>query len=133
MMPPSTIPNSVPARWAEFRGPLAERYPYLAPFFHEAHSYPKLRALFPFLSIGRLCLSRCTRYPYFVDFMVCAAPDGQFSIQRTVGRGGWAESVEIAFGDAPTAARLLDGFIPADYGPAIEGTGDDIRPNNVTA
>ena len=122
-----TVPTSVSERRTEYRSHLAATHPNLFSFFQHAESYPKLTALFPFLSVGRLCFSRCTRYPYFVDFIVCATPDGQFSIQRTDGRGGWAESVEVVRANAETAARLLDDFIPSDYGQAVEGTADDIK------
>ena len=122
----SSIP-AVTTRWTEYRDELAARYPALLPFFEQAARFPKIAVLFPFLSMGRLCFSRCTRYPFFVDFIVCVTSEGEFLVERTDGRGGWVEGREIGRGDAAVATRLLVDSIPADYGAAIEGTGDDIR------
>lgn len=126
-MPTSSPIPQVAARWEEYRDELSARYLALPPFFEQAARFAKIAVLFPFLSMGRLCFSSCTRYPFFVDFIVCATSSGEFRVERTDGRGGWVESREIGCCDAPTAVELLADSIPDNYGAAIEGTGDEIR------
>ena len=117
---------AVAGRWTEYRAKFSVEYPDLLLFLEEAANYPKITSLFPFLSMHRLCFSRCTRYPFFVNFIVCSKRDGKFSVEQTDGRGGWVDSTPVGLGDAKEAAKLLNELIPSDYGLAIEGTSDDL-------
>lgn len=117
-------PPSVSERWVGIRAELASRYPALIPFYNAASRHAKIMALFPFLSMGRLCFSRCTRFPYFVDFLVCATRDGYFSLEQSNGTGDWVYTSNHGEGDANAVAEYLDATIPDDYGAAIEGSAD---------
>ena len=98
----------------------------MLPLLDAAAAQARVALLYPFRAVQQLCLSRCSRFPFFVDFFAVYST-GEFSIQRTPGPGGWVEGHEVARGDAPTAARRLAELLPAAYGPAYDCTADDLR------
>jgi hypothetical protein len=80
---------------------------------------PKLRQLFPYLSMKRLAFSRVTGYPYTRD---CPTA-------RPIGSGFYEvlspTAQVLGTGDAESAAELLVAHLPPDIGPATAGTADD--------
>ena len=119
-------PADVTRQWAAVRGDLASELSPLLPFLDAAAREPRVSSLFPFRAMHQLCFSRCSGFPYFVDFFAVHAA-GAFSIRRTPGPGGWVEGREVAHGDAATAAQRLSELLPMGYGPAYDCTGDDLR------
>ena len=61
----------------------------------QASAIPTLRSLFPFLSMGRLCLSQCTEYPFYVPLWFTPLGDGLFAVMRPADPRGWVDGVEI--------------------------------------
>jgi hypothetical protein len=90
--------------------------------------FAQLEALFPFLSIGRLCFSRCTTFPYYVDFLI-AFWRGRYSAEATLERGGWVHTRVIGNGSALEALRIVASQIPPGYGPARMGNASVISPD----
>jgi len=114
-------------KWQDLSTELRNYYPTLYSFYCEARCYPKITELYPFLSVSRLCLSRCTQYPYFVDFIIASTTEGDIILRKTDGRGGWVESTEVGKHRPEHGAEVLNKLIPDSYGEAIEGTADEIR------
>lgn len=71
----------------------------LRPIVAAAAANSELRALFPFTSVGRLCFSRCSEYPYTVDCPCIAHRRGRCWVQAT-----WAVTDE----DTPVIAETTD-------------------------
>ncbi|MGW1996056.1 DUF6193 family natural product biosynthesis protein [Embleya sp. NPDC001921] len=89
-----------------------------------ARAEPRLRRLYPFTSHATLCLSSCTRYPYTIAVPpVEPLHDGRFRVRVPRSRDviGVTDTAEEAI------ALVLD-HLPADVGPAVAGTADDLGP-----
>lgn len=79
----------------------------------------KLGVLFPYISIGTLCLSRCTGYP-FTNGAPSFLALGQQRF-RVTGLNG----ERLGEGSAEVVVELAAAAIPDDWGPARKGTADD--------
>ena len=93
-----------------------------------ASQIPMLRQLLPYTSLGRLCFSRCTGYPFSYD-CPCAAfvkNDKRFAVLKAHGYRGGFNSEPLGFGNAQEAAQMLADALPSNCGPAILGTADDL-------
>jgi len=79
--------------------------------------------LFPYKSLSKLCLSRCTGYPYTSDTPFVnpsRKKKGVFEV--------WSnEHEKIGEGSALEALDIIKGCLPANIQPAISGTGDDLK------
>lgn len=110
---------------------LVERdHPHLLELIGVASSLPKVRSLFPFVSIGRLCLSRCTSFPYHVDFLV-SMRDTKFHAEITLEPARWVHTKEVGEGSASVVGDMIESLIPSDYGGARLGDADlprDVAP-----
>ncbi|MFD0423360.1 DUF6193 family natural product biosynthesis protein [Streptomyces parvus] len=121
----ASTPSTVTEEW---KSVLSESPGVIDPnLSRAAHADPKLRSLFPLISHGSLQFSRCTRYPWSRDVpSLFRRRDGRFSVIRMWETG---ESGLREVGVADTAAEavaLLSASLPEDWGPAIEGTADDL-------
>lgn len=112
-------PDRVRARWVWIRE-RSEDYPHLLDLVDAVGQFPQLEVLFPFLSVGRLCFSRCTEYPYYVDFLI-AFSEGRYVAEATLARGGWVYTRTIGSGSALEMLALVDSAIPPGYGAARTG------------
>ncbi|RCS44744.1 hypothetical protein DTL42_17655 [Bremerella cremea] len=93
--------------------------PELRELFRLAAAVPKLRQLFPFTSLHRLCFSRCTGYPYVCDLpYLCPCEDGTYEARD-------AKNRLLYKGTAAEAVQAATAILPADCGPARPGTADD--------
>jgi hypothetical protein len=92
------------------------------PLVQAAHTQPQLRMLFPFTSHQDLHFSRCTGYPYSRDLpFIQHLPGGRYLV------AGPTRSTVIGEADDPAAAiALLVAALPAECGPAVVGTVDDL-------
>src|SRR5262245_11631287 len=97
-------PDDVRQQWATGRNDLAAESSPLLAFLDAAAGQSRVSTLFPFRAMHQLCFSRCSRFPFFVDFFAVHSA-GTFRVHRTPGPGGWVEGREVAHGDAPTAAH----------------------------
>ncbi|WP_306339418.1 DUF6193 family natural product biosynthesis protein [Streptomyces sp. AS13] len=119
------IPGSVTKEWQSV---LSESSGVIDPnLSRAAHADPKLRSLFPLISHGSLQFSRCTRYPWSRDVpSLFRRRDGRFSVIR-LWETGESGLREVGVADtASEAVALLSANLPDDWGPAIEGTADDL-------
>ena len=121
-------PEVLRARWARLRQSVAERFPFLIAVIDAAGSFPEVSSLCPFVSLDRICLSRCTEYPYDVDFLF-SFRDAVYFAEATLGHGGWVETKRIGAGSAKDVVALVASLIPPDYGPARRGTADGLPPS----
>jgi hypothetical protein len=113
----------VRARWNEMPALVERDYPHLLELIGVANSLPKVRTLFPFVSIGRLCLSRCTSFPYYVDFLV-SMRGTNFRAEVTLEPGGWVHTKQVGEGSASLVGDMIESLIPSDYGGARLGDAD---------
>jgi hypothetical protein len=90
----------------------------LGPYAALARAHPAVGRLRPFLSVHRLCLSRCTGYPYSKVGPIVVASRGGFEV--------WDGDVFAGWGDATEALRLVAARLAADCGPAVHGNSDDL-------
>ncbi|MGW7095763.1 DUF6193 family natural product biosynthesis protein [Streptomyces sp. NPDC054874] len=121
----ASVPGSVTREWQSV---LSESSSVIDPnFSRAAYAHPKLRSLFPLISHGSLQFSRCTRYPWSRDVpSLFRRRDGRFSVIR-LWETGESGLREVGVADtAPEAVTLLSAILPEDWGPAIEGTADDL-------
>ncbi|MEU8787378.1 DUF6193 family natural product biosynthesis protein [Streptomyces sp. NPDC048637] len=92
-----------------------------------AYAQPRLRQFLPSVSHGSLQFSRCTESPWTRDipalfpsggggYVVIRMDEPNDSERHQV---GWVETLE-------EAAALIVAEIPAEWGPAIHGTADDV-------
>ncbi|MFE3375389.1 DUF6193 family natural product biosynthesis protein [Streptomyces anulatus] len=119
------IPGPVTREWQSV---LSESSSVIDPnLSRAAHAHPRLRSLFPLISHGSLQFSRCTRYPWSRDVpSLFSRRDGSFSIIR-LWETGESGLREVGVADtASEAVALLSATLPEDWGPAIEGTADDL-------
>jgi hypothetical protein len=112
----------VEERWRDYLAGIGERFPELVAFVQAASRRRELRQLFPFTSLNRFCFSRCTGYPFSGDTpYVWPQRDGQYDVLSPDGQ-------VLGRGDAEAAARLVVENLPANCGPAVPGTADDLPP-----
>ncbi|WP_051859891.1 DUF6193 family natural product biosynthesis protein [Streptomyces anulatus] len=120
-----SIPGSVTREWQSV---LSEPSSVIDPTLSRAaYANPKLRSLFPLISHGSLQFSRCTRYPWSRDVpSLFRRRDGRFSVIR-MWETGESGLREVGVADtASQAVALLSATLPEDWGPAIDGTADDV-------
>ncbi|MEU3302476.1 MULTISPECIES: DUF6193 family natural product biosynthesis protein [unclassified Streptomyces] len=119
------VPESVTKEWLSV---LSEPSSVIDPSLtRAAYENPQLRSFFPLISHGSLQFSRCTRYPWSRDVpALFRRRAGGFSVLRLweTGESGRRE-VGVA-GTAAEAVDLLVATLPEAWGPAIEGTSDDL-------
>ena len=109
--------------WDNYQTRLPKQFPTLSAFFDEAKQTPVLRRLFPFTSHNRFCFSRCTGYPYSADCpYIGPLDDGRYEVFDHTQR-------RIGVGIAKEAVTLVVENLPANCGPAIRGTRDDLKTN----
>lgn len=99
-----------------------ENFKELKDFVELAKEDETVGKLFPFTSLMRLCLSRCTGYPYTDDTpIIIPIPyeKGKYEVRRP------DESV-IGRGNAQEALNLLKENLPKNIEPAVKGTSDDL-------
>lgn len=92
-----------------------------------AYAQPRLRQFLPLVSHGSLQFSRCTEFPWTRDIpaLFPSGGGGYVVIRMDEPNGserhkvGWVETLE-------EAAALIVAEIPAEWGPAIHGTADDV-------
>ncbi|MFB9906995.1 DUF6193 family natural product biosynthesis protein [Allokutzneria oryzae] len=95
--------------------------PHLRPLIEAALTEPRLRELFPFTSRRALLFSRCTGYPYLsVPPVVLPLGAGRY---RVVG----PDDTVLGEDDAAGAVAVAVAALPADCGPAVPGTAEDLR------
>lgn len=111
--------TEVEDRWMHYLKNIG--FPELEPIVAEAATRPRLRQLFPYTSLNRLCFSRCTGYPYTRDTPHIEPVElGRYKVRDARGK-------LIGTGDAKLAADMLVGNLPVDCGPAIRGTADTLN------
>lgn len=81
---------------------------------------PVLGGLFPYTSMGRLCFSRCTGYPYTTDtpIVIPTEDENVFEVKD-------ANYNLVGSGTAQEALQMVKDNLPAGIKPAIKGTADD--------
>ncbi|GAA1072189.1 hypothetical protein F4556_003344 [Kitasatospora gansuensis] len=89
-----------------------------------AYANPVLRGLFPLVSHGSLQFSRCTGFPWSKDVPSIFPDHGGFRVIRLYEPGGQV----IGSLTADAAVELVVSHLPADCGPAIDGTPDVLEP-----
>ncbi|MFJ5046989.1 DUF6193 family natural product biosynthesis protein [Streptomyces sp. NPDC088719] len=121
----ASIPGSVIREWQSV---LSESSSVIDPRLSQAaYAHPRLRSLFPLISHGSLQFSRCTRYPWSRDVpSLFRRSDGSFSVIRLWETGGSGLREAGVADTASQAVALLSATLPEDWGPAIEGTADDL-------
>ncbi len=80
----------------------------------QASASPRLRCLFPFLSMGRLCLSLCTEYPFYGPLWFTPIGNGEFAVMRPVNPRGWVDGVEIHRSSAKDAVHHAEQVLAED-------------------
>ncbi|MFI5744807.1 MULTISPECIES: DUF6193 family natural product biosynthesis protein [unclassified Streptomyces] len=121
----ASVPESVVREW---RSVLSEPSGVIDPTLSQAaYANQKLRSLFPLISHGSLQFSRCTRYPWSRDVpSLFRRRDGRYSVIR-MWETGESGLREVGVADtASEAVALLAATLPEDWGPATEGTADDL-------
>jgi hypothetical protein len=80
---------------------------------------PRLRELFPYTSMGTLCFSRRTDYPFTRDTpSITPIGNGQYQVADGNGK-------KLGRGDVEGAIQLAVTHLPLNCGPAKAGTADD--------
>lgn len=96
----------------------------------KARANTALGQLYPFLSVGRLCFSRCTEFPFYVDVLITPSDsvDEYYLVEKTIGQGGWVDTTPVKrVQGAEAATRLAASLLPDGYGPARPGNADEWR------
>ncbi|MFD4143433.1 DUF6193 family natural product biosynthesis protein [Streptomyces sp. NPDC058572] len=92
-----------------------------------AYASPRLRSLFPLISHGSLQFSRCTEYPWSRDVpALFRRRGGGFSVIRMWETGESGRREVGVTNTAAEAVALLVADLPEEWGPAIDGTADDL-------
>jgi hypothetical protein len=122
-------PQAVRDQWSKVDRETANDL-VLGQLIDEASANPRLSRLFPFLSVGRLCFSRCIEFPYYVDVLITPnRSTHNFQIETTCGRGGWASTKVIGLAENPRGAvQVAANVLPSDYDSARSGNADQWRP-----
>ena len=110
---------------------LAERdsstYPNdLSAIVVQAFTSPRLRALFPFLSMGRLCLSQCTEYPFYVPLWFHPIGNDVFAVMRPENPRGWVDGVEVQRGSATDVVHHVEQALARDECPVQIGNAETL-------
>lgn len=97
-----------------------------------AYAEPQLRALFPFHSHRSLNFSRCTGFPYTHDVPVITPIAGKYRVAwwKTRSPHGPADIGETDNPRDAVAPVLV--HLPADCGPAVAGTANDLDKSDST-
>lgn len=112
--------DAVPVKWKQYREAVA--FYIDNDLIEAAYEQPELRALYPFFSHELLHFSRCTRIPYTRDLpFIMPKRDGTYTVNWP--DGALLERVDTAH----EAVMVLIAHMPADYGPAIDATGHELR------
>jgi hypothetical protein len=112
--------DEVEQRWQEYMANLGEPHAELVAFVRAAARRPELRQLFPYTSMYTFCFSRCTGYPFTRDIpRVTPLSDGHYEVTTPDGH-------PLGRGNADAAVELVVKHLPADCGPAVPGTADDV-------
>jgi hypothetical protein len=108
--------EEVEMQWRAFLASLGNSVPELSAFVAAAAAEPKLRQLFPFISMNRFFFSRCTGYQFTSDtpHVVPLGPD-EYEVIACSG-------ASLGRGDAAHAVALAVAALPANCGPAVLGT-----------
>lgn len=114
--------------WASFREHVAAHFPDLTPLVDAVAAHHELFSLFPFVSVGRLCFSRCTQYPYDVDFLISKVT-ASYVAEVTLDDGGWVHTERVGEGSAAEATAIVASLVPERYGSARFGTAGDLPPS----
>lgn len=110
--------KEVEAQWTMYLDTMDKSSPALFPFVEEAAKHTQLRLLFPYTSMNRFCLSRCTGYPYTTDIpFVEPLLDGSYDVRTHNGD-------LLGKGDASESVSLVIANLPPNCGPAVRGTSD---------
>ncbi|MFI5527298.1 DUF6193 family natural product biosynthesis protein [Kitasatospora sp. NPDC051853] len=116
--------DAVEAQWTSHRHTTARHVGH--GLIKAAYARPQLRALFPFHSHQTLNFSRCTGFPYTHDVPVITPVHGKHRVTwwKTRSPHGPADIGET---DNPRdAVALVLVHLPADCGPAVAGTANDL-------
>lgn len=124
--------DTIAAQWSDITERAAASSSSLAlkPLVEAAQKNKVLFELFPFLSMGRLCFSRCTDFPYYVDIVISPTDPVEdiYAVETTLGEGGWADTKVIArVKKASAAVEMATSLLPKGYGPARSGNADEWR------
>jgi hypothetical protein len=121
-------------RWADYLAWSTDHplHRALLPVVEEAARRPKLRCLFPFVSLEALHLSLTTGYPYrAVDAWTAPLKHSTGASEDRFVRGRYEVFVSeptgprsLGDGDARWAAETLERVVPDDAGPAVDGTAE---------
>jgi hypothetical protein len=112
--------EEVELRWQDYVANIGDGFPELVAFVRAASRRRELRQLFPFTSLSTFCFSRCTGYPFTRDTpYVCPRRGGGYEVFNPEGQC-------LGQGDAEAAVRLVVDHLPANCGPAIPGTAEDV-------
>ena len=108
----------------------SEALPSLHALCVKARASAILGQLYPFLSVGRLCFSRCVEFPFYVDVLITPSDSvgEHYLVEKTIGQGGWADTApakRVRGTDAAT--QLAASLLPDGYGPARLGNADQWR------
>jgi hypothetical protein len=106
----------------------------LLPIIQETSQRPRLRTLFPFVSLHSLQFSRTTGYPYrAIDAFAAPIIHRDWSLAEAIEHGRYEVLVtgqhgprSLGIGDVVWAADLLETAVPSYVGPAVNGTADDM-------
>lgn len=108
----------------------ADNLPSLLVLVSKARAHAILGQLYPFLSVGRLCLSRCIDYPFYVDVLasIVHPADELYVVEKTIGEGGWVDTDPVGQASSANAAvDLLASVLPRNYGAARLGSAEKWR------
>jgi hypothetical protein len=112
--------REVEQKWAAYLALRTETIPGQRELFRAAWAEPRLRQLFPFTSMGVLCFSRCTGYPFVSDTpSIASIGGGRYRVYAADGRGVLGE------GNVREAVEMAAAALPSGCGPAVAGTADD--------
>jgi hypothetical protein len=98
---------------------------YVHKMIEAAAREPRLRMLFPFLSLHSLHFSRCTGFPYTTDIPYIWPIDSKqylVFVSQAI-KGGQ----ELGRGDLDFAIWLVLELMPSNIGPARDGTAEDLE------
>ncbi len=112
--------EEVEMRWREYLVSRGGMFPELTAFVVAAAAEPKLRQLFPFMSVNRFCFSRCTGYPFSRDTpQVIPLGHDQYEVTGSSGES-------LGKGNAANAVALAVAALPPNCGPAVPGTAKEL-------
>ncbi len=102
--------------WRCLLSSIGSRIPELDDIVKLAYKYTNLRILFPYTSMNRFLISRCTGYPYSNDLPYIAPQlDGSYKLLESSGK-------VLSHGNAHDIVDIWSSRIPSDCGHAVPGT-----------